>query len=56
VTSAPAGDYLAAAIDRAHEGSWQTLDFLTRLERVATRVTLAWGSKTSLDLTAVTVR
>jgi hypothetical protein len=56
VTSAPAGDYLVAAIDRAHIASWQTPDFLARLERVATRVTLAWGSKTSQDLTATVVR
>jgi hypothetical protein len=41
VTTAPAGEYLAAAIDRANIASWQDPDFLTRLERVATRVTLA---------------
>lgn len=56
LTTAPAGDYLVAAIDRAHIASWLSADFLTRLERVATRVTLAWGSKTSQDLTATVVR
>jgi hypothetical protein len=56
VTSAPAGDYLVAAIDHSHIASWQTPEFLARLERVATRVTLTWGGKTALDLTATVVR
>jgi hypothetical protein len=56
LTSAPAGDYLIAAIDRSHLATWMDPAFLTRLERVATRVTLTWGGKTSQDLTATGVR
>ena len=55
-TTAPAGDYLVAAIDRAHIAEWKDPAFLARLERVATRVTLTWGGKTSQDLTATVVR
>jgi hypothetical protein len=56
INRAPAGDYLLAAIDRSHIASWIDTDFLTRLERIATRVTLTWGGKTSQDLTVGEVR
>lgn len=56
VTSAPAGDYFVAAIDRSQIAGWMDPAFLTRLERVATRVTLTWGGKTSQDLTVAVVR
>ena len=56
MASAPAGDYLIAAIDRSHKTTWMDPAFLARLERVATRITLTWGGKTSQDLTAVGVR
>jgi hypothetical protein len=52
----PAGDYLVAAIDRALIPVWRDVEFLTRLERAATRVTLSWGTKTSQDLTTVGIR
>ena len=52
----PAGDYLVAAIDRAHLGDWRDPAFLERLSRYATRVTLNWGAKSAQDLTATVVR
>ena len=56
VTTAPAGDYLVAAIEAAHINTWMDPSFLARLERSATRVTLTWGGKTSQDLTVTGVR
>ena len=55
VTSAPAGDYLVVAVSGAL-GVWKAPDFLERLERVATRVTLSWGQETTQDLTVREVR
>ena len=52
----PAGDYLAAAIDRSLIRTWRDPDFLARLERVATRITLNWGTLTSQDLTTMRIR
>jgi hypothetical protein len=55
-TSLPAGDYLVAAIDRSLLGVWRDPDFLAKLERSASRVTLSWATKISQDLTAVVIR
>lgn len=52
----PAGDYLVAAIDRSHIQTWRDPEFLARLERVASRVTLSWGTRTNQDVTAVGIR
>lgn len=49
-----AGDYLVAAIDRAHLSDWRDPVFLERLSRYATRVTLAWGVKSTQDLATTT--
>lgn len=54
--SLPAGDYLIAAIDRSLLPVWRETEFLTRLERQATRITLSWATKTSQDLTVVNIR
>ena len=56
INKAPAGDYLLAAIDRSHMTSWIDVAFLARVERMATRVALTWGGKTSQDLTVGEVR
>ena len=37
----PAGDYLVAAIARAHATRWRDPEFLAQLERSAARITLA---------------
>jgi hypothetical protein len=52
----PAGDYLVAAIDRSNRNTWRDPEFLARLERSASRVTLSWGGRASQDLTAVEIR
>lgn len=51
IASVPAGDYYVAAIGRADRQRWRELEYLTGLARVASRVTLSWGGKVSLDLT-----
>jgi hypothetical protein len=45
-----------AALDRARAVGWRDTEFLTQLERQATRVTLAWGQTVAQDLTMVVVR
>jgi hypothetical protein len=52
----PAGDYLVAAIDRSNRNIWRDPEFLARLERAASRITLSWGGRASQDLTAVEIR
>ncbi|HXT71312.1 MAG TPA: carboxypeptidase regulatory-like domain-containing protein [Vicinamibacterales bacterium] len=52
----PAGDYLIAAIDRSLLPVWRETDFLTRLERSASRITLTWATRSSQDLTVVNIR
>jgi hypothetical protein len=52
----PAGDYLVAAINRSNRNTWRDPEFLARLERAASRVTLTWGARVSQDLTAVEIR
>jgi len=56
LTTLPAGDYLVAAIDRSNRNTWRDPEFLARLERVASRVTLAWGARAGQDLAAVEIR
>jgi hypothetical protein len=52
----PAGNYLVAAIDRARLATWRDPAFLEQVARVASRVTLTWGGKSSQDLTTTVVR
>lgn len=52
----PAGEYLVAAISRSLIAGWRDPEFLARLERVATRVSLAWGGRASQDLTMVGIK
>jgi hypothetical protein len=54
IANLPAGDYLAAALDRADEGDMQDPAFIQALSRVATKVTVAADSVT-LDLTKAKV-
>ena len=56
LTTLPAGDYLVAAIDRSQRNTWRGPEFLARLERSASRVTLNWGGRSSQDLTAVEIK
>jgi len=51
----PAGDYCVIAMTTPPAG-WQDPDVFARLEPAATRVTLAWGQPTAVDLTIVTGR
>jgi hypothetical protein len=52
----PAGAYFVAAIPRSHATTWRDAEFLARVERVASTVTLAWGKPSSLDLTPAVIR
>jgi hypothetical protein len=52
----PAGDYLVTAVGRSQASSWRDPEFLLKAARSASRVTLTWGGKTSLDVTAVVVK
>jgi hypothetical protein len=54
-TQLPGGEYYAAAVDVRHASAWQTPAFLAKLAPLATRVTLDWGDKKTLDLTYVEV-
>jgi hypothetical protein len=51
--SLPAGEYYVLAVSEPLPRSWQDPAFLTKAAAVATRVTLEWGDKPSIDLTAV---
>jgi hypothetical protein len=51
----PAGDYYVAAIDARFRASWQTPAFLSKLVAFASRVTLDWGDKKTVDLTLAEV-
>lgn len=52
-TTLPAGDYFVAAIDPSHLRTWRDPEFLAKLERQASRVTLTWGQPSSHNLTMV---
>lgn len=54
--SMPAGDYLVAAIPLAQSRTWRDPEFLRRLERQASRVTLGWGQTVTRDLTLTTIK
>ena len=52
----PAGDYLVAAVDPAHATRWRDPELLAQLERSASRITLAWGTPATQDLTLTVIR
>ena len=52
----PAGEYLVAAVARTHTRTWRDPAFLRRLERQASRVTLAWGQTVTRDLTLTEIK
>jgi hypothetical protein len=56
LTTLPAGDYLVAAIDRSHRNTWRDPEFLARLERAASHITLSWGGRMSQDLTTLEIK
>jgi hypothetical protein len=47
----PAGDYFVAAIPRARASTWHEPEFLSQLERSATRISLSWGQSRVVDVT-----
>jgi hypothetical protein len=54
--SLPAGEYYVAAISRSFSDTWREAEFLARVAPHATRVTLTWSGKSTLDLQAQVVR
>jgi len=50
MTRVQAGDYYAIAVDRTRENDWQEPGFFARVVSLATRVTVAWGEKSQLNL------
>jgi hypothetical protein len=50
IESLPAGDYLAVAVDAAQINDWTNPRFLQAASLVATRISIDWGSKTTVDL------
>ena len=52
----PAGDYFIAAISRSFTETWREPAFLSRVAQQASRVTLTWGGKSTVDLTAAVIR
>jgi hypothetical protein len=52
----PAGDYFVAAISRSFTETWREPAFLSRVAQQASRVTLNWGGKSTVDLTAAVIR
>jgi carboxypeptidase family protein len=55
-TPLPAGDYLIAAVSRSFSETWREPEFLARAARSASRVTLTWAGKSSVDLNATVIR
>jgi hypothetical protein len=53
IATLPAGDYLVAAISRSRAEDWRDPTFLQKLAPAASRVSLAWGERRSVDLTVV---
>jgi len=56
IRSLPAGEYYVAAISRSFTDSWREAEFLARVAPQATRVTLTWSGRSTLDLQAQVVR
>lgn len=56
IPNLPAGDYFVAAISRSFTETWREPTVLSRVAQQASRVTLNWGGKSTLDLTAVVIR
>jgi hypothetical protein len=52
----PAGEYYVAAISRSFTDTWREAEFLARVAPLATRVTLTWSGKSTVDLQAQVVR
>ena len=52
----PAGKYFLVAVDRSLITAWQDPKFLERAAGVATRVELAWGQTTPVDLRLTGIR
>jgi hypothetical protein len=50
MTRVQAGEYYAIAVDRTRENDWQEPGFFARVVALATRVTVAWGEKSQLNL------
>jgi hypothetical protein len=46
----PEGEYFAVAVDRSQHDAWTNPKFLEAASAVATRISLKWGDKKSLDL------
>lgn len=56
LTTLPAGEYFVAAISRSFTDTWREPAFLSRVAQQASRVTLSWGGKSTVDLTAAVIR
>jgi hypothetical protein len=54
--SIPAGDYDVVAVPEAQASAWQEPGFLERANAVATRVTIAWGQKKTIDVRVTEIR
>ena len=52
----PAGDYLAVAVDNDTVNRWKDPAFLELASRTATRFSLTWGDKKTLDVTLQDIR
>jgi hypothetical protein len=46
----PEGEYFAVAVDRSQHDAWTNPKFLEAASAVATRISLKWGDKKTLDL------
>jgi hypothetical protein len=56
IGSLPAGEYLVAAIGRSFTDTWRESEFLTQASRSASRVTLAWGATSTIQLNAAVIK
>lgn len=50
IDSLPAGDYFVVAVDPVHINAWTDPKFLESASTVATRTTLDWGGRATVDL------
>jgi hypothetical protein len=55
VTGLPEGDYFVVAVPSSQHDAWTDPAFLDAASKVAKRVSLKWGDKTSVDLSIAKV-
>lgn len=56
IRSIPAGDYFVIAVPEAQINAWQEPDFFRHAQSLATRVSIGWGKKKTVDVQVTEIR